>query len=84
MTQKKKYKKALKKIMKLAEMPTSETPQQRIKRLKGIAEKALFIPDVVGRSEQFSLDDMKQAYNAGENNAGSYTYPPFEEWFKKR
>ena len=54
MKQKKKYKKALKKIQKLAEMPTSETPQQRIKRLKGIAEKALFIPDVVGQSEQFN------------------------------
>ena len=39
---------------------------------------------VVGRSEQFSLADMKEAYNAGENNAGSYTYPPFEEWFSKR
>ena len=47
MKQKKKYKKALKKIMKLAKVPTSETPQQRIKRLKGIAEKALFITDVV-------------------------------------
>lgn len=59
MTQKKKYKKALKKIMKLAEMPKSETPQQRIKRLKGIAEKALFIPDVVVSEERTELPNDK-------------------------
>jgi|18_taG_2_1085343.scaffolds.fasta_scaffold10693_4 hypothetical protein len=44
----------------------------------------LTIPVVVEQSEQFSLADMKKAYEAGENNAGSYTYPPFEEWFSKR
>ena len=46
--------------------------------------QALSIANVVGQSEQFSLADMKKAYEAGENNAGSYTYPPFEEWFSKR
>jgi hypothetical protein len=35
-------------------------------------------------SNRYTLEDMKEAYNAGENNAGSYTYPPFEEWFRKR
>jgi len=46
--------------------------------------KALSLHNVVWQSEQFSLADMKEAYTAGENNAGSYTYTPFEEWFSKR
>lgn len=47
-------------------------------------KELLVLCNVVGQSEQFSLADMKEAYEAGENNAGSYTYPPFEEWFSKR
>lgn len=47
-------------------------------------QNQLMLGDVVEQSEQFSLADMKEAYEAGENNAGSYTYPPFEEWFSKR
>lgn len=54
------------------------------KSIKEAVTEALRIHNVVGQSEQFSLADMKEAYEAGENNAGSYTYPPFEEWFSKR
>ena len=64
--------------------------EQRIKAKERLIEKLnaansnCDLPDVKRRSEQFSLADMKEAYEAGENNAGNYTYPPFEEWFSKR
>lgn len=41
------YKKALEKISKYGIKPTGETEIQRIKRLKSIADKALFIVNVV-------------------------------------
>ena len=47
------YKKALEKISKYAIKPTSETKMQRIKRLKAIADKALFIANVVQRTWLF-------------------------------
>jgi hypothetical protein len=33
--------------------------------------------------DMFSLDELKKAYEAGENNFGCYTYKPFEEWYKE-
>ena len=47
MTELETYKKALEKISKYGIKPTSETKMQRIRRLKSIADKALFIADVV-------------------------------------
>jgi hypothetical protein len=41
------YKKTLQKISQYGIKPTSETEMQRIKRLKSIADKALFIADVM-------------------------------------
>lgn len=52
MTELETYKKALQKISQYGIKPTGETELQRIKRLKSIADKALFIADVVGRGEQ--------------------------------
>ena len=52
MTELETYKRALQKISEYGIKPTGETELQRIKRLKSIADKALFIADVVGRSEQ--------------------------------
>lgn len=41
------YKKALEKIFKYGIKPTNETEMQRIKRLKNIANKALFMGNLV-------------------------------------
>lgn len=45
------YKKALQKISEYGIKPTGETALQRIKRLKSIADKALFIANFVEQSE---------------------------------
>ena len=47
-------------------------------------KKALSLHNVVGQSEQFSLSDLKQAFEEGQDSAYGYTIPPFEEWFRKR
>lgn len=47
MTKEETYKKALEKISKYGIKPDGETEWQRIKRLKSIADKALFIADVI-------------------------------------
>lgn len=47
MTKEDTYKKALEKISRYGIKPDGETEWQRIKRLKSIADKALFIADVV-------------------------------------
>ena len=47
MTKEETYKKALQKISQYGIKPTGETEWQRIKRLKSIADKALFIADVI-------------------------------------
>lgn len=52
MTELETYKRALQKISEYGIKPTGETELQRIKRLKSIADKALFIAVVVGQSEQ--------------------------------
>jgi hypothetical protein len=67
MTELETYKKALQKISKYGIKPTGETELQRIKRLKSIADKALFIADVSKRSELLIafMDYMRYEYGNG-------------------
>jgi hypothetical protein len=53
MTELERYKKALEKISQYGIKPTGETELQRIKRLKSIADKALFIASVVNCNHDF-------------------------------
>ena len=47
--------------------------------------KTAFIAGVKWQQERsYSEEDMKKAFNAGEENVNNcYTYMPFEEWFKQ-
>ena len=59
MTKEETYKKALQKISQYGIKPTGETEWQRIKRLKSIADKALFIADVIVPKGTFYCDSKK-------------------------
>lgn len=58
MTELETYKRALQKISEYGIKPTGEAELQRIKRLKSIADKALFIADA-GRSSSLKEPDFR-------------------------
>tara|TARA_R110000772_G_scaffold245037_1_gene358444 strand:+ start:308 stop:550 length:243 start_codon:yes stop_codon:yes gene_type:complete len=62
MTKEETYKKALEKISRYGIKPDGETEWQRIKRLKSIADKALFIADVVVPKGTFNCG-KERVYN---------------------
>ncbi len=47
--------------------------------IKGFNEGSAYQQEIM-----YSEEDMKKAFNAGEENVNNcYTYMPFEEWFKQ-
>jgi len=56
-----------------------ETIQSRIENFINEREQALRIHDVVGRSEQFTLEQMRQAFDAG---AWEHHIHTFDSWIK--